>query len=154
MHAPHDTPRDRAVPRGGGERLDILGEELTIKGRAADGAWLLLEVKKNPESKAPAHSHPWDEIYYMLCGGMSIMVDGRRYEATPGTSIHVPAGAVHQFLGPVQPNTRFLALLSPAAGEAFFREIAREIPAGAVDPGKIAAIAARHGVAIQAAAAV
>jgi mannose-6-phosphate isomerase-like protein (cupin superfamily) len=131
---------------GAGEQLDVLGERILVKGRAADGAWILFEVEKNPVSKAPAHSHPWAETYYLLSGGMRMRVADRIVDAGPGTSVHVPPNVVHQFLAPVLPNTRFLALISPASGEGFFRDLADA--AGTIDPAKIAAIAGEHGVAL------
>src|ERR687885_1913768 len=41
--------------------------------------------------------HPVDEIYYVIEGSGSIEIDGKDYAIKQGTSIFVPARAMHRF---------------------------------------------------------
>ncbi len=146
MHAPLDSLKQPVSPAGSGEHLNVLGERMTVKGGFADGAWAVIEVEKNPESKVPPHSHPWEEIYYILSGGMRMMVGGHVFDAPAGTSIHIPGGVVHQPLGPVQPNTRFLDILGPGQGLHLFRTLARDVSPDKPDREKVVEILKRHDV--------
>ncbi len=148
MHTIIDKTFDPIVPAEGGRHLDVLGERVTIKARAADGGWTLVELATQPETTAPAHSHPWSETYYMLEGGCGMRVGERRFQASAGMTFHIPAGTIHAFEQPVLPGTRMLVLLSPAGGEQFFVDIDREIAQGQgpIDFVKVIEIAARHGV--------
>jgi quercetin dioxygenase-like cupin family protein len=43
------------------------------------------------------HTHPYEETFVILEGGATFTVDGQAREATAGTVVVVPAGAVHRF---------------------------------------------------------
>jgi mannose-6-phosphate isomerase-like protein (cupin superfamily) len=146
MNLAVETLTEPVSPPGAGVQLNVLGEKMTVKGGFDDGSWAIIEVEKNPDSKVPAHHHPWDEIYYILSGGMRMMVDGRVVDAPAGTSIHIPADVVHQPLGPVLPNTRFLDICGPGQALQLFRALAHEVQPGKIDRDKVAGILSRHHV--------
>ena len=51
-----------------------------------------------PNTKGPgAHSHPEDDIFYVLAGIMSVRVGDEWIDAQPGTFVLVPGGVVHDF---------------------------------------------------------
>jgi quercetin dioxygenase-like cupin family protein len=55
-------------------------------------------VKGFPDGGGPgSHTHPYDETFVVLEGSATFTVDGRDVEASAGTVIVVPAGAVHGF---------------------------------------------------------
>jgi mannose-6-phosphate isomerase-like protein (cupin superfamily) len=135
-------------PPGAGERLDVLGEKMTVKSSFADGSWTVIEVEKNPDSKVPPHSHPWGEIYYVTSGSMRMMIGGTIYDAPAGTCLHIPPDVVHQPLGPVAPNTRLLNLTGAGAAVQMFRDLARNVSPSNVDRNAVIEILTFYGVSL------
>ena len=109
---------------------------------AADGAALALhEWSQQPSPGAPLHvHHHGDEAWYVLEGTLRFTVDGDEFDATAGTAVFVPAGAVHTFSNPGPGAARYLIVMS--------REI-RDLITALHEPGISAAdmpeIYRRHG---------
>jgi quercetin dioxygenase-like cupin family protein len=79
-----DTGRTR---RFTGDRYGSSVSFFVVNGREGDGPG--------------PHTHPYDETFVVLDGGATFTVDGQDVEASAGTVIVVPAGAVHGFtIGP------------------------------------------------------
>ncbi|WP_224242503.1 cupin domain-containing protein [Hyalangium gracile] len=52
----------------------------------------------DPNTKGPgAHSHPEDDVFFVLEGTMSILVGNQWIDATPGSFVLVPGGVTHDF---------------------------------------------------------
>jgi mannose-6-phosphate isomerase-like protein (cupin superfamily) len=47
-------------------------------------------------SPAGLHVHAVDQVFYILSGTMSLNIEGREYEAGPGTVVFFPAGVPHR----------------------------------------------------------
>jgi quercetin dioxygenase-like cupin family protein len=47
-------------------------------------------------SRAGLHTHPVDQIYYVLSGSIGLEIEGKEYQATPGTLVVIPAGVPHR----------------------------------------------------------
>lgn len=75
----------------------------------------------------PPHHHAWSESYVMLDGALDLIVGDappKRLEA--GMVAHAPAGAPHGYQ--IQADgTRFLTILSPGNGHAFFQQMDAEV---------------------------
>lgn len=69
----------------------------------ADGAetgrgYSISEWWLEPNTQGPgAHSHPEDDIFYVIAGTMSVRVGDDWVDATPGAFVLVPGGVVHDF---------------------------------------------------------
>ena len=69
----------------------------------ADGAeteqrYSISEWWLEPHTKGPgAHSHPEDDVFYVLAGTMSVRVDTDWIEATAGSFVLVPGNVTHDF---------------------------------------------------------
>ncbi|MGA3149748.1 MAG: cupin domain-containing protein [Acidimicrobiales bacterium] len=69
----------------------------------ADGAetgqrYSISEWWLEPHTKGPgAHSHPEDDVFYVLAGTMSMLVGTEWIEATTGSFVLVPATTIHDF---------------------------------------------------------
>lgn len=51
-----------------------------------------------PHTQGPgAHSHPEDDVFYVLEGTMSFLVDDRWLDAPQGSFVLAPAGVTHDF---------------------------------------------------------
>lgn len=63
------------------------------------------------------HSHPEDHIYYVLAGTLSLLIDGKRAEATRGTYAVIPGGAEHSFDNRGSEECGFISINTPAGFE-------------------------------------
>ena len=69
----------------------------------ADGAetglaYSISEWWLEPHTKGPGpHSHPEDDVFYVLAGTMSVFVDGKWIEASAGSFVLVPGNMTHDF---------------------------------------------------------
>lgn len=51
-----------------------------------------------PHTQGPgAHSHPEDDVFYVIEGTMTFLVDGKWLDAPKGSFVLVPAGVTHDF---------------------------------------------------------
>ncbi|MET0389754.1 MAG: cupin domain-containing protein [Polyangiales bacterium] len=51
-----------------------------------------------PQTKGPgAHSHPEDDVFFVIEGTMSILVGDRWVDAQPGAFVLIPGGMTHDF---------------------------------------------------------
>lgn len=51
-----------------------------------------------PQTHGPgAHFHPEDDVFYVIEGTMSFLVDGKWVDAPKGSFVLVPAGFTHDF---------------------------------------------------------
>lgn len=64
-------------------------------------------------SPAGLHTHQVDQIFYVLKGTMSIEIEGKEYEAGPGTLVIFPAGVPHRNWNGSSGPTLHLAFNTP-----------------------------------------
>jgi quercetin dioxygenase-like cupin family protein len=78
--------------QSGLKRTDLQQHDLSVPGREV----VQVRVDFAPGAVAPRHSHPGEEIVYVIEGSLEYQVDGR-----PAVTLHagevlfVPAGAIH-----------------------------------------------------------
>src|SRR5450759_2613629 len=55
-------------------------------------------IKTPPGEGSPAglHKHLVDQLFYILSGTMSLEIEGKQYQAGPGTLVVFPAGVPHR----------------------------------------------------------
>nr|HEX2578288.1 cupin domain-containing protein [Aquihabitans sp.] len=71
-----------------------------------------------PHTKGPgAHSHPKDDLMYVLEGTMSILVGDDWIDAAPGTFVLLPGGVTHDFENRGDVRAGFLGMSSPGGFE-------------------------------------
>jgi quercetin dioxygenase-like cupin family protein len=106
------TTNDRGAEPGadpqlqGITRFDLQKEDLSIPGREVVQA----RVDIGPDAPAIPHTHPGEEIIYILEGSLEYQVDGRPTTTyTAGEALTVPAGAVHSVRNVGQDNASELA---------------------------------------------
>jgi mannose-6-phosphate isomerase-like protein (cupin superfamily) len=67
-------------------------------GVETDQAYSISEWWLEPNTQGPgAHSHPKDDLFYVLEGTMSILVGDRWVDAPKGSFVLVPGGTTHDF---------------------------------------------------------
>jgi mannose-6-phosphate isomerase-like protein (cupin superfamily) len=82
----------RAYPMGPLSAVFKADGEETGQGYSISEWWL------DPHTKGPGpHSHPEDDVFYVLAGTMSVMVDTEWIEANVGSFVLVPGNVIHNF---------------------------------------------------------
>ena len=86
--------RESAVPFAGAG-----GDELCLRIDAEDGECPVAVVEGVSADRdwAPAHSHPWDELTYVLEGEIEFVVGGEEGRGGPGTIVSLPRGCLTPF---------------------------------------------------------
>jgi len=69
-----------------------------------------------PGGKAPAHSHPWPHINYILAGEGLIHLEGKDYEVEAGSFAYIPANSYHQIKNRGDATFRFICIV-PEEGD-------------------------------------
>ena len=87
---------DSAAPQGqaawsGVTRTDLQRHDLSAPGREVVQATIALA----PGVTAPDHSHPGEEIIYVLQGSFEYRVAGKPVRLEPGGVLFIPAGVIH-----------------------------------------------------------
>ena len=141
-------PAALIVAPEGGRRLAAGGNRQWVKVEAATGA----EGLSMFEAEVPAgggvspHLHrSYEEAFYVLSGEVSFLIGKEAVEATQGTSVFVPRGAVHAFRNGSGAPVRLLVLHSPARALGLIDELAT---LAGPDPARAAAVMVRHDSAI------
>jgi quercetin dioxygenase-like cupin family protein len=143
------SSRPVVLDPGAGERITIGASSLSIKAEAATtgGAVFLSETEIEPGFPGPpphTHEHLHD-MFYVLEGVLTFLVDGQTIEAQPGTFVCAPPGTIHTFTNRSEAPVRFLNLATPAGFEGYMRDLGaafsgRSAPTSA----EMAAIASRY----------
>jgi mannose-6-phosphate isomerase-like protein (cupin superfamily) len=82
----------RAYPMGRIQALFKADGDETGKAYSISEWWL------EANTKGPgAHSHPEDDIFFVIEGTMSVLVGERWVDATKGSFVLVPGGTTHDF---------------------------------------------------------
>src|SRR5207302_5637323 len=66
-----------------------------------------------PDGKAGAHDHPFEETYLILDGEVDATFDGQPYHMTPGDVAFAGVGCVHAFSNPAKQPVRWLETQAP-----------------------------------------
>jgi mannose-6-phosphate isomerase-like protein (cupin superfamily) len=69
-------------------------------------------------SPAGLHVHDVDQVFYVLGGVMNLEIEGKEYEAGPGTMIYFPAGVPHRNWNAGKEPTVHLAIQVPSPDPA------------------------------------
>ena len=76
----------------GARRIDLQRHDLSVPGREV----VQVMVELEPETTAPRHSHPGEEIIYVLDGTWEYTLDGKPpVVLKKGDVLFIPAGVIH-----------------------------------------------------------
>ena len=75
----------------GSKRTDLQRHDLSAPGREV----IQVRVDFDPGYVAPRHTHPGEEIIYVLEGTLEYEIDGKPVTVKPGDVLFVPAGTAH-----------------------------------------------------------
>jgi quercetin dioxygenase-like cupin family protein len=129
--------------------LNVVGTKVTVLASNDTTQSYGVTLQQGDEGTGPlAHSHDWDECFYVLKGGVEFLCDGMAHTCSAGTLVHVPRGTVHGFhFGPG--GGQMLELTGQGALAAqMFTAVDKEIPTGPPDIPKLLGVLARNGVTV------
>ncbi|MEY2934707.1 MAG: hypothetical protein RL033_5456 [Pseudomonadota bacterium] len=88
------------LPPGGGRQYPMgrIAAAFLADGAETSDRYSISEWWLEPHTQGPgAHSHEEDDIFYVLEGTLSFLIDGRWLEAPRGSFVLVPGGMTHDF---------------------------------------------------------
>ena len=95
-------------------------------GNETDKRYSISEWWLEPHTQGPgAHSHPEDDVFYVIEGTMSFLVDGGWTDASAGSFVLVPGGSAHDFENRSARRAGMLNLSIPGDFEAHMPGIAQ-----------------------------
>lgn len=101
MAAETSTLRSPIVLRPGEGRAYPMGRIAAVfkaDGSETRGGYSISEWWLDPHTQGPgAHSHEEDDIFYVIEGTMSVLVNDHWIDAPRGSFVLVPAGVTHDF---------------------------------------------------------
>src|SRR5919199_4023940 len=100
------TVDEAAVAAAGNQRFNQWLLDHTSGGRHCSINYI--KTPAGGGSPAGMHTHVVDQIFYILAGTMSLEIEGKPYEAGPGSLVVFPAGGADRQLeggaGPAPPH--------------------------------------------------
>ena len=97
------SPKKRVglfLPPGGGRSYPMgrISAVFKADGDETHGGYSISEWRLEAHTQGPgAHSHEEDDIFYVIEGTMSILVDDRWIDAPEGSFVLAPGGLTHDF---------------------------------------------------------
>jgi quercetin dioxygenase-like cupin family protein len=77
--------------QAGTKRTDLQRHDLSVPGREV----VQVRVDFAPGYESPKHTHPGEEIVYVIEGNLEYVIDGKSATVKPGDVLFVPAGVIH-----------------------------------------------------------
>ncbi|GGD14110.1 cupin domain-containing protein [Flavobacterium orientale] len=143
------------------EQLNVLGNRITVlAGADAATGFAIMTEEVPPLGGPPPHSHPDEEIFYVLEGNFEFVLHDVKhpFTALPGSLVHVPSEALHTYKNTGNTKGKLLVTLLPGNLLDYFRAIGESLPIGtsmdlssppdvnAIDFGKVFEEAPKHGI--------
>jgi mannose-6-phosphate isomerase-like protein (cupin superfamily) len=124
-----DAARTAVILAPGAGRAYPMGRICAIfkaDGMETDSRYSISEWWLEPHTKGPGpHAHPEDDVFYVLEGTMSVLVDGQWTHAVQGSFVLVPGGVTHDFENRGDTRAAVLNLSIPGAFEPHMPAIAK-----------------------------
>jgi mannose-6-phosphate isomerase-like protein (cupin superfamily) len=98
--ASNEARRPVVLAPGGGRRYDLGRGTAVFKadGDETAGRYSISEWWLDPHTRGPGpHSHPEDDVFYVLEGTLSVFVHDEWVDAPAGSFVLVPGGTTHDF---------------------------------------------------------
>jgi quercetin dioxygenase-like cupin family protein len=77
--------------QAGAKRTELQRHDLSVPGREV----IQVRVELPEEATFPKHTHPGEEVIYVLGGTWQYEIEGKTVTAKAGDVLFIPAGAVH-----------------------------------------------------------
>jgi len=140
MPALTDTTQDT-------EDFFVLGETLKpLLTNAMGSAIEMFDTRGPADSGPPAHTHPWEEVYFVLAGELEVTVgDNKPQTLSVGGFAHVRAGTPHGYRN-VTDDCHFLTIVTRGSAARFFEKVSSEVEMNPPDIAGITRVGLEHGI--------
>lgn len=101
-----------------------------LTSEETNGASIVTVTRMEQGKVTPLHTHPEDEVIYVLEGELLVHVEGEQHRVGAGGLAYAPPGVPHAFMVTSE-GARVLAMQTPGTGEQFYRDAGE--PATAAD---------------------
>jgi quercetin dioxygenase-like cupin family protein len=123
------SPSRRPVVLAPGEGREYamgrLSAVFKADGAETAGRYSISEWWLEPHTEGPdAHSHPDDDVFYVLAGTISVLVGSEWVEADKGVFVLIPGGTIHAFENRGAKRAGMLSVSVPGDFEQRMPEIA------------------------------
>jgi quercetin dioxygenase-like cupin family protein len=112
-----------------GETYQFGPELVTLKVSVAEsqGRYLVIEVNTPPGGGPPLHTHPSDEVFFVVEGEFEFptILDGEHVavKGSAGETVHIPGNAPHSYRNVGESYGKLIGVLAPGDDmEGFFQE--------------------------------
>ncbi|WP_052731302.1 cupin domain-containing protein [Spirosoma radiotolerans] len=113
------------------EQLIVLTTLITLQipTAATEGRYAVWEEMVPPLAGPPPHSHPDEEIFYIIDGSFEFMLHepNNLIPATTGAVVRVPAHALHTYKNVGATTGKLLTIAMPGKLEAYFRAVGKPV---------------------------
>jgi quercetin dioxygenase-like cupin family protein len=136
-----------------GEWLALGGIDMRfpVTGANTDGAYSVAEYRLQPGRLIPPHTHSREcEVAYIVEGELGMRVGADEFVVSRGRFGVRPPGVPHALWNPRREVVHVIDVISPAGFEPYFQELAALYANGGLpDPGEVAALRDRYGIAAE-----
>lgn len=105
----------------------------TLLSGDRDGSFALsagvAEIPQSPDG-VTVHRHPPDELYFVVSGSGSVVIDGTEHRVTAGSTVFIPGNSWHGFRNPGPEPIRLFYVFPNAS----FTDVVYEYPPGTPTP--------------------
>lgn len=125
----------------------VLGETLRpLLTNAMGSAIEMFDTRGPADSGPPTHTHPWEEVYFVLAGELEVTVgDNESQTLSAGGVAHVPAGTPHGYRN-VTDDCHFLTIVTRGNAARFFEKVASEVEMNPPDIAGVTRVGLEHGI--------
>ena len=116
------------LPPGGGRSYPMgrISAVFKADGEETKEGYSISEWWLEPHTPGPgAHSHPEDDVFYVIAGTMSVLAGDEWIHAGPGSFVLIPGGMTHDFENRGDVRAGVLNSSAPGGFEPAMPEIAR-----------------------------
>ena len=99
--------------QAGARRTELQRHDLSISGREV----IQVRVDLMPGSAFPSHTHPGEEVIYVIEGTWEYEIAGKSVKAKAGDTLFVPSGTIHSAKNAGTGNAAELATYIVAKGQ-------------------------------------
>lgn len=106
--------------------MDRIGAVFKADGEETQNQYSISEWWLEPKTQGPgAHSHPEDDVFYVIEGTMSFLLGDRWIDAPKGSFVLAPSGMTHDFENRSSSRAGVLNISVPGNFESDMPEIVR-----------------------------
>lgn len=143
-----ETIQEKVIRNGEGEKLNVLGDKMTVKltGKDTGGQYVLIEENNEPGVGIPPHVHEHeDEIFRVIEGQLEVQIADQKFVLGPGDMAFAPRNIPHTWKVTGDKPAKIDLSFFPAGMEAMFEKLA-QLPEGPPDMEKVTQICGEYGV--------